>query len=364
MSISPLNSTVPKLTFICHDAGETDAMMPVMAALDNRGIDYRVLSFSTSQRLLAENPVLRQKTLFLSQADTFTLRQPQVQLALSAPTFMTGVMTPVQQRLGQWLKGAGKQVLGFYDAFSVNPFPAAMQAIQASVSTLLCPSSLVQQQFQFVMPTVLTGSPAVTQSISSSSERALLHQQLQLDSRKPTLLFIGGWYTPQYQQAFHLFCRSVLALKQQGQQFNLLVSPHPQNNNPYFEKELLSQYGLINQVKILPKEQRAKQLLPVTDVVVSHQSTFNTQALINGKPVINLGPKNSPSDYLPDENAGLVKRVHSIEQFEGTLRQAIQTGSSPLQALNNANWLGIPLNALQNVLMTLERYLFTYRMVA
>ena len=83
------------MTFVCHDAGETDALAPVMLGLSQKNIDYRVLSYATSQGLLAQNPILRSKTVFLSSQDTFAFNRPDVQEAMQSPLFLTGVMTPL-----------------------------------------------------------------------------------------------------------------------------------------------------------------------------------------------------------------------------------------------------------------------------
>ena len=206
------------------------------------------------------------------------------------------------------------------------------------------------------------GQPVLeaTSKAIQATDPIALAARLGIDLRKPTILFVGG-YGPRYPQAFRLFCQTM----RQFPNTNVLVALHPKVNGA-LEAQLLAENPMPNPVKLVSRDIDATQLLALSPVVLSQDSTFVTQAVLQGRRAAFIG---EPVSNAPDAFNPLVERgVVSREKDSGSLTAFIQNamGAQPFSnALANSptalaklqSDLGIPPQATNRIVNYLKAFL-------
>lgn len=318
----------PQMTFVLHDAGETKALMPVMQQLDSMGVNYSILADSTAKVLLQGNPCLAplpRDIAVLSKTQPQAVQQAKFRLtqAINVPCIVSGLASSFQHRWTQFFRRQGKTVVGYYDGFGYNPLHNRVDAFIGHLSSLIVPSrdiaNFLRPRF-YNIPVLALGQPVLETGprLIQQTNRVALAQQLGIASSKPTILFVGG-YGEGYEQAFHMFCQTVVSLPAA----NLLVALHPKTDG-YLETSLLRKYGLENRVRIVPKTTDTVQAMGVSDIILSHHSTMTIQALLEGKKVFLLGDIHSKiggCEFNPAIYYGISRRY--LTPF--ALVQAIQS---------------------------------------
>jgi hypothetical protein len=227
--------------------------------------------------------------------------------------------------LADFCKTAGKRVVGYYDAFSFNRFsnPSA-EMFQNALTHLITPTldsaRFFQQRFSNIPSAniVALGQPTLEETAQTiqRTNRLALSQKLGIDPNQPTLLFVGG-YGSSYPEAFALFCETI----RQFPQANILLSLHPKADGQ-LEKTLLQQAQLDNRIRLVPPDVSTIETLAVTDVVMAHNSTVSSQALLQGKKVVLLGSVPG-TDFDPIHQYQAAPRCETSLQLVQALAQAI-----------------------------------------
>ncbi|HEY9687525.1 MAG TPA: hypothetical protein V6C52_11160 [Coleofasciculaceae cyanobacterium] len=321
----------PAVTFVLHDAGETKAMQPVMQNLDNQGIPYSILAEATAKKLLENDPHLVPSSgdvvqLAKNNPAIATMAQARLQNAMQAPCTVTGLVSDFQKQWAGFFKASGKRVVGYYDAFSFDRFTNRAETFKGLLTHLITPTldsaRFFQQRFGNI-PVVALGQPSLEESTRTIRQvnRPVFAQQLGIDLNQPTLLFVGS-YGPGYPEAFSLFLETIRRFPYT----NVLLSLHPKSDGQY-EQAMLQQAGLQDRVRIVPRGISTMETLAVTDVVLAHQSTVSTQALLQGKQVIQLGSV-PQSDFDPIQQYQVAPRCETSAHLAQALAQAIPEARS------------------------------------
>jgi hypothetical protein len=324
-----------QFTFLLNDAGETKALTPVMQKLDSAGVNYSILADSTAKTLLHGNPhlvPLPQDVAALSRSDPQAAIRANASLdaATSAPHIITGLVSDFQKSWSDFFRGMGKTVTGYYDGFGYSTLPNKTDAFAGSLNALITPSydtaNFFKQKFSHI-PVVAMGQPTL-EKIPERLQRTnlpALGAGLGIDPRKPTLLFAGG-YGKDYAQAFNVFCQTVKAVPQA----NVLVSPHPKTDGT-LETELLRRHGLENRVRIVPKTIDTAQVLGLSDIVLSQNSTMSVQASLQGKKVLLVGNSGNIADnyeFNPVTAYGITSRYKTPFELTPALQGLLGTNQT------------------------------------
>lgn len=340
------------ITFVLRDAGETNAMMPVMQQLEKEGVGYDILAQGTARQLLAGNHHLTPlpediATLSQSNPGLAAVANQRLMQAAQAKVCVTGMVSEWQKQWAQFFKQAGSRVIGYYDSFNIDLNPALNTANQfkGCLTDLVTTSrdtaaNLWQQGFQNIPITPL-GKPETPVTTNS----AALAQWLGINPQQPTLLFVGD-YGPGYAESLITFCQAVSHLHG----LNILLALHPSSDGR-LEQQILSQYNPQGSIKLVPKTIETHQLLPLTHTVVAHASNLATEAALQGKPIIFVGPTASTTEFNPLKSYQLAPQVNDAYVLAVSLQQALQKPTE--QAVAQQVWisqrLGIPQQATQNI---------------
>lgn len=328
--------------------------MPVMQTLDATGVNYAILADSTAKTLLNGNPHLAplpQDVAELARNNPHAANQAQFKLnqAANAPCIVSGLVSSFQKTWADFFRGMGKTVVGYYDGFGYNTWRNKADEFAGSLSVLLTPSRdtaiFFSSRFRNI-PVLALGQPTL-ETIPSLLQRThlpALANALGIDSSKPTLLFVGG-YGEGYEQAFDTFCQAVKTLPQS----NVLVSLHPKVDGAQ-ETGILKMHGLEKRVRIVPKSIDTAQVLGISNVILSQNSTMTIQAGMQGKKVLLVGNAGSAADryeFNPATYYGMTSRYKTpsalANAVNSILGSAEQRQSERVMENDRLYWLlGIP----------------------
>jgi hypothetical protein len=363
-TLSPLLSvyqsySVPQMTFVLQDTGETNALTPVMRKLDSQGIDYSIIATGTARSLVAGNPHLTptSQDVFATRQNNPILAQwmqQRLNRAMQAKVCVIGLVSTFQKQWADYFRGSGRRVVGYYDGFRINlnPQQNSVNMFQGVLTDLITPSEDTGAYFRAHgfgnIPVLVLGQPSledISQAIQHTNPIQLA-QKLRIRPEQPTLLFVGQ-YGPRYEQAFRLFCQTVQHLPNA----NILVSLHPKVDvDGRFEQSVLQQYGLQNRVSLIPKSLSTAKVLPLADLVLTHNSSMSTQAFLQGKKVIFLG-QDASAAFEPLQARGLAPQCLTSQSLIQAINSKLQSTQTPALQ-QETSWyalLGIPTQAADRI---------------
>ncbi len=274
-----------KLLFHLHDAGETNALLPVIREL---GGDYLVLASGISAKLV--------ETLPKERIRPFS-HYPHIEPEL----VITGVASELQAQVLDYFRNRGVMTWAYWDNFNAegeNPYFKMAHFVEKRAELLLIPCESLRASFPN-RPIRVVGHPTLDVKLPSK-----------------VILWIGG-YGREYEEAYALFQEGM----GQIEGTMVIVQHHPKT-------------GLKNPFKLT-------EALKFADLVVCHQSTAAFQALAAGKRVLHVIPEGQQFDSLPLQK-GLAKKVSRIEDFEKAIQEAIEMDVSSFFEL-----MGIPENSTE-----------------
>jgi hypothetical protein len=355
-----------------HDAGETNALLPVMETLERRGQPYAILAASTARQLLAQHPRRVPDALDIAQADhtqppaqAMQLRakaQAQYEAALQARQVVVGLASAYQTQWAQWFRSTGRQAIGYLDSLSVLTQPGWWQSFSGALSQMWLPTARSAEKLAGLLPQMplrVMGQPALEAPLPEVPA-AQLAMALggPLDAQRPVWLWVGGRDVA-YQQALGMFCQ---ALRQQWGQMPLgspppqiVVSPHP-GMNGLFETQTIAHWGLGGLFRVLPPGVLpTTALLPWVQRVWTQGSTVGAIAALHGKPVRYVGMASHAEEWNPLEVLGLVPRLATPEAIQTEMAAAAWQAGAPDAASTVvsafqpgvAQQLGLPRQAAQ-----------------
>lgn len=314
--------------FYLQDAGETNALMPVIDDLEGRGFAVAILAGGVAEELLAERRVwtfpdfgggpVPKSWARGSEIDAGVLKR--LRSEIEPKVVLTGVAFESQGQILDLYRGV--PTFAFWDNFNSNgenPYFATARSVASRASTLLLPTSSIEADFEGEKRVV--GQPTIEK----------WRREMQSVEKKGPPVFIGG-YGKDYEEAFALFLDCAEAA---GGEF--LVLPHPKTDGS-FEQSLLSENSPVRIVKDKPTFAAVAE----ADLVICHQSTVGFQALACGKAVIHIIPEGQVFESLPLKK-GLSHKVHSPEEFAAAL-EAKAPSPETFDAI-----MGIPSDGVENL---------------
>jgi len=382
-----------------HDAGETKAMQPVMNALEQERVNYSILADATAATLLRGNPHLVKLPAGVSSpSDMVSLANalpvggmpslPKAQAIAclqqlrSSRCVITGLVSEFQKAWASFFKQGNQPVIGYYNGFHCNPNDTIAENFLDSRSpskldVLMTPSEDTANFFrrrvqelnpaQPVTPIFAMGQPVLeaTSKAIQATDPTALAARLGINLQKPTILFVGG-YGPHYPEAFRLFCQTM----RQFANANVLVALHPKASGA-LEARLLAENPMPNPIKLVPRDIDATQLLALSPVVLAQDSTFVTQAVLQGQKATFIGEpvSNAPGGFNPLVAKGVVSREKDPARLAAFIQQAITSRTfyntaanqpvnrSPTDLATLQSYLGIPPQATRRIVAYLKAFL-------
>lgn len=272
-----------EVLFHLHDAGETNALLPVIRELD---ADYLILTSGISGILLESIPKER-----IRPFSHYSHIEPKL--------LVTGVASELQGEVLDFYRGRGVVTWAYWDNFNANgesPYFETAHAIEMKADVLMLPCGSLEKDF------------------ANRSVMVVGHPTLDVKLPSKVILWIGG-YGNEYEQAYALFQKGM----NQVEGALVLVQHHPKT-------------GVKNPFKL-------NEAMKLADLVVCHQSTAAFQALAAGKPVLHVIPEGQSFDSLPLQK-GLATKVSRAEDFPNALEEALEQDVSGFFDL-----MGVPENS-------------------
>lgn len=317
-----------EILFYLQDAGETNALLPVIRKLDEQGVDCRVLVAGVADEIVQKSGIPQKIFLHFSDLKiqarvdknwSRSQRLPEEEInrlweEIETKEFVSGVAYELQ---GQVIEGFSQRKIptfAYWDNLNANgdnPYFYTANSVEAKADILLLPSFSLEKDFPNRQGKKVVGQPTLEEwkTQIEALDRNRLRQKLGIQESQKAVLFIGG-YGAEYEEAFRLFLKGI---SQNGSDF-FFIQPHPKTDGS-FER------GLNGSALILNGEWTTLEAVAVSDIVVCHQSTVAFQALAAGKAVLNLIPESQRYDSLPLQK-GLSKRVSQAEGLTPLLEKA------------------------------------------
>lgn len=340
-----------KLLFVFFDAGETNALKPVIDELSSASMDFQILAFGTAWTLIKDHPrtIDIHKNLDVSK-DTNQKEWGRLHpldqkildkiLALLKPDIViTGMVSELQKQIIEGFKKTGADIIAYYDNFSpIQMFSYALPFVKLA-SLILVPSKNVAESVLKEDPNAkvdIVGHPNLElwieqiQAINAQEIRRLL----KIEDGKSFLVYITG-YGEGYQEAFASFAKAIKSIKD----FHVGISIHPKMTGD-LEKQILQEQGC-HHAFLIPKKVDTSSAVAIADLVVTWRSSIGVQAAFLGKPVIYLDNPGSTFKSLSIEKGWALQLFDSEElhklllDFETELisyRQRFSEGKTPLQS--------------------------------
>lgn len=316
--------------FVLYDAGETNALLPVINKCENEKIPYQILAFGTARTLVKDSfdagIVLSSdwdRAAPLSQEEI-----DKIHSQFSPQVVVSGVASKIQGQVLESFRKSAKTI-AFWDNFSAagaNSYFQVAQEVQKEAEVVLFPSTAVAEAPEFASRPLtekyVVGHPVFDEwreKIALIDKEAVL-TKLGCNPERIVVTYIGS-YGPEYENAYPLFLNYLETLEtaydflfqSENEKANVLVQAHPKTDGS-FERALSPEHFLINQLSTL-------EAIAVADMVVCYNSTAGYQALLLGKDLFYFIPKGDPLTNSAIE-MGLAKKITSYDDFEQTINKS------------------------------------------
>lgn len=304
------------ILLVLQDAGETQALLPVIEHLEKADQDYVILAGGVAaEQLAGRQHVIHFSDLGVSEKIDKTWKRDQkisleslqrITSAIQPKKVISGVAFELHGQILESFAEQGSKTFAYWDninASGTDPYFYTAQKVAQITQTLLVPSENFKTYYPFAK---CVGQPSFEkwqETLSHLSKPSLPY----LHSGK-TVVWVGG-YGKEYEEAFLLFLEA--AKEMNG--YNILVSFHPKMGG-VFEREKIkdSRIHLLTEISTL-------EAVALADVVICHQSTVGVQAALAGKPVLYLIP---PSQTYT--NPVIEKRLVPCLQSKQALLYALE----------------------------------------
>jgi len=321
-----------RVLFVLFDAGETNALLPVIDTLEEE--EVAILAFGTSRKLLNSR---KQISLDIpEQVDSSwdrckPLSKESVQKitqSLHPEIVITGVVSALQ---GQFLDAYAREgeVTLYAYRDNLNHGTSGWYAFSADIqrhipasenAAVLFPSQMTADQFKGEpYQRLVVGKPSfekLRNKLLDPEFRAQARKKLGIENER-LLVWVGGYDEPgrtNYTNALTLFKRSTLPSN-----IRVIFHHHP---------------------KIAENAWSLIEVLAASDIIATYQSSVGLDAVLCGKQVLYFVPTEDKEFTPPIElQAGWATRISSPEQ----LMEALQHQSSHENPLEK---LGLPLDSI------------------
>jgi|GEM_PF-3693289 len=354
-----------KTLFILYDAGPSNALKPVMQAMEDRKQDYAILAYGTASQIFKDHPkrLRPNDNGFPEGMSRLERRLSGKDLAVTQELVKSRGITTVISGLSSMVEVQDLEALpnvrriAYYDAFSMLPgdFMVILKAFLALPNTtLLVPTKPVKEKILELSPKQdirVVGQPSLAIWIAAKegveAEKITKKLGAAYNPQKPTILYAGGYENNDnhYNDSFKLFLKSV-----QGLDVNVVVTIHPKVNGS-FEKE--AAMGMRNVMFAASKDIKTESLVYALNkpIVVTQRSSVGVQAYFAGFPVmyVDTHPQDYSNFLIDDKKVG---QYSNPENFETSVH-AVFEDKSDRKSKDLFAQYDIPENAVQKIIEAL-----------
>lgn len=342
--------------FYVQDAGETNALLPLMHKLAKEGTDFKVLAAGVAEEVLLKQKLPENTVLHFSDWDAIekvdkawerekrfpSAEVEKISQSIQPKIFISGVAFELQGQFLEAFKQRDIRTFAYWDNFSDtggNAYFSNAHKVGRIAGALLLPSEQLSKAASFQnSEKIVVGQPTLDLWRNLAPNLAL-KKSLQLSDEKKTLAYVGG-YGQEYEEAFKLFIHGLQ--KGDFKDFQILILPHPKTDGS-FERELAKDVGRV--ITGTPTQ----EIVAISDILICHQSTVGMQALAIPKPVLFLMPKGQLyENFLISQ--GYVKRLGEDDNLESEVRKSISAPPVDIYKI-----MGIPENAVQKLVDLVKR---------
>ncbi len=336
----------PEFLFVLFDAGETNALLPVIEKVQQEKREFKIWTAGTATELLRKKPELATKCQEIdSKIDKSWPREKPIDLELlsklctqcASQKVITGVASQIQAQILQAYQGKAA-TFAYWDNFSpqgAGSYFTQAHKVQKLAEKLLVPSRDVAADFSSEKVLVV-GQPTLEQW---TRELALINEASLKEKYKlkeELITYIGG-YGPEYEKAAKLFVRCV---KESGFSGQVIMQIHPKSDGA-FEREICKGEAFL----FLPLS--TLEAVKLANSVVTYNSTVGFQALFAKKRVLFVIPEEDPFTNLAIEK-GFAPKISSPKTFLPALK-------APQQNSDIASTMGVPENSAQLIFDEISR---------
>ncbi len=335
--------------FVCCDAGETKALIPVMAALQETRFSFNVLAMGAAIAELQKVASLKDFVIELKEpVDTVNGRNRPLENIgedieqLRPKLLISGPASKAQEQLLQAISAPRKIVyLDNFNYATASLYFGTVKGVVSEAQKIICVTDIVKKQILAIdQPGLRTkdvkplGRPSLETWVCQVQgvDKAAVVQKIGFNENLPIVTFIGGYgfkYDNGVNQAYH---SAETALTVAGYQVHR--QHHP------------------NIVKEQPLE--TFEAVGMADCIVCYDSTVGFEALFAGKKVIYL----QPQDVEPYDNIAIQNQLADRVQTNKQLIDALQTAPKELKDVYAT--LGVKRDSTQAIVGYFQKKLNKY----
>lgn len=299
---------------VLYDAGETNALKPLLEDWEKQKIDFKVLVMATAESLvLPEKFQGRRITLenlcIKENVDSQTERTHALSLdslkllhQVKTNVVLVGSASKIQEQILQEFAEEAK-TFAFVDNFNYDVSHesfATVKKVQSAAHFVFCPSQHVVDLLKTnsdqkeAMPIYeVVGKPSLEQwekEIATTNKDQVL-KVLGLDmSKGPIITFIGG-YGYGYDRINPLFEQCAKQLKEEG--YQVVIQPHPKVATPLV---------------------KTTEALAISNYIVGYNSSVMFDAAVIGKNALFMIPDEVPFNHFAIDS-GLMFKVKDMAEL-------------------------------------------------
>jgi hypothetical protein len=315
--------------FILQDAGETDALLPVIEKCAQNNDSFLILTGGQATETLSKKIALKDKTISYTQlgiseivdktwkrdAKISDSSLKKIEAEIETKQVLSGVAFELQGQLLESFKKFECKTFAYWDNINyegVNPYFQTAAKVAKIADRLLVPSKAFANAYP---QGEVVGQPSyeLWKQQLSGIRPASVTAKLPFPLKTPVIVFIGG-YGRDYDEALRKFLGYARDLKG----YTILITYHPKMEGKVEREELQKQP--IGHTHLLESSWNISscEAIAIADYVVCHQSTMGINAAVAGKNVIYLVPSDQTYTNLLIER-GAARTVSSFDELLSSL---------------------------------------------
>ena len=328
--------------FILQDAGETNALLPVIEKYAQNNENFLVLTAGQATETLSQKISLKNKTISFDQVGTLekidkTWKRDEkiseesikkITATIEAKKVVSGVAFASPRPASTSLQNKSKP-FAYWDNINLegtDPYFQTAQNVAKIANHLLVPSRAFKNAYPFAD---VVGHPSyeLWQQQLSGIQPLTVTAKLPFTLKSPVIVFLGGTGL-EYDEAFKEFLTIAADLKG----YTILIAAHPKFEG-HVEKKELEKHSLSN-IHVLEKAWNISSMeaIAIADHVICHKSTTGVNAAVSGKSVVYFIPPTQTYTNLLIERGGAPVASNLNELLAGLKNK--RSTENPFQILN------------------------------
>lgn len=315
--------------FILQDAGETQALLPVIEECEKKRESFLILTGGVATEIVAKKPSLKKKTISFSQlgiqesVDKSWKREERlsycslakIAACLQTARVITGVAFELQGQLLATYQQENTPTYAYWDNINPDgedPYFSTAKKVAQIADHLMVPSTTFLEAYPHA---TVVGQPAMEawKEELKQIDTTAVRSKIPFPTTDKTIVFIGG-YGKEYDEAIELF----LSGADQLLGYTIFIAPHPKTGG-VVENEKLQNQTLPHVHVIDPSWGiSSMEAAALADHLICHQSTMGIQASLAGKDVTYFVPP-TQSYTNPLIEKGLVTKASTVDQQKQAL---------------------------------------------